>query len=72
MPFAAHVKKHVPDLLIGAVGLITTPQEAEGVLQDGEADVVLFAREILRDVDFPLKAAQELDVAVGTSVQYER
>lgn len=72
VPFAAHVKKHVPNLLIGAVGLITTPQEAEGVLQNGEADVVFFARQILRDIDFPLEAAQELGVAVAPAVQYER
>lgn len=72
VPFAAHVKKHVPNLLIGAVGLITTPAEAEGILQNGEADVVLFARQILRDIDFPLEAALELGVAAAPAVQYER
>lgn len=34
--------------------------------------MVLFAREILRDIDFPLKAAEELGVAVSPAVQYER
>lgn len=72
VPFAAHVKKNVPNLLVGAVGLVTTSQEAEGILQDGEADVVLFARQILRDIDFPLEAALELGVAAAPAVQYER
>ncbi|CAE7233526.1 unnamed protein product, partial [Rhizoctonia solani] len=71
LPFAEQIKKEIPELLVGAVGLITEPRQAEGVLQDGKADVVLFARELLRHIDFPLYAAQELGVAVKPTNQYE-
>lgn len=71
-PFAAHIKKHVPNLLIGAVGIITEPHEANEILEDGEADVIFMARQVLRDIDFPLQAAQDLGVAVAPAAQYER
>ena len=41
----------------GAVGLITEPQQAEEIVAAGEADVVLLARELLRDPYWPLRAA---------------
>ncbi|KAF8676819.1 NADH flavin oxidoreductase [Rhizoctonia solani] len=69
--FSARIKKELPDLLVGAVGLITQPQQAEDILQEGKADVVLLARELLRNVDFPLKAAEALGVAVKPANQYE-
>ncbi|KAH7325466.1 NADH:flavin oxidoreductase/NADH oxidase [Rhizoctonia solani] len=69
--FAARIKKEVPNLLVGAVGLITQPQQAEDILQEEKADVVLMARELLRNVDFPLKAAEALGVAVKPANQYE-
>ena len=46
----------------GAVGLITEPEQAEEILATGEADVVLLARELLRDPYWPLHAAQQLEV----------
>ena len=46
---------------IGAVGLITQTHQAEGILADGSADVVLLAREALRDPSWPLRAAAELE-----------
>lgn len=70
--FAEHIKKNVPGLLIGAVGLITNAKQAEEILEKGQADVVLFGREILRNIDFPLTAAQELGVAANPAGQYER
>lgn len=72
VPFAAEIKKNVPGLLIGAVGIITEAKEANDIIENGEADVTFFARELLRNIDFPLKAAQELGVAVAPAVQYER
>ncbi|KZT52821.1 FMN-linked oxidoreductase [Calocera cornea HHB12733] len=72
VPFAAAIKHAVPGLLVGAVGLITDPQQAEDVLKDGKADVVFLARELLRHVDWPLHAARALGVAVHPAVQYER
>ncbi|GMK54448.1 hypothetical protein CspeluHIS016_0110340 [Cutaneotrichosporon spelunceum] len=70
--FAEHLKKNVPGLLIGAVGLITTPQKAEEILDKDQADVVLFGREVLRHIDFPLRAAEHLGVAANPAGQYER
>ncbi|KAG8731892.1 hypothetical protein FRC10_001369 [Ceratobasidium sp. 414] len=72
VPFAERVKREVPDIVVGSVGLITTPRQAENILQDGQADVVLLARELLRHVDFPIYAAQELGVVVKPANQYER
>lgn len=50
-----YIKKNVPNVLVSAVGLITEVQQAEGILQQGKSDVIFLARELLRDVDFPLK-----------------
>jgi 2,4-dienoyl-CoA reductase-like NADH-dependent reductase (Old Yellow Enzyme family) len=41
-------------------------------LEKDEADVIFLARELLRHVDFPLKCAEELEVAVQAAPQYER
>ena len=43
-----------------AVGLITEPHQAEAVLQDGHADLVAMARELMIHADWPLRAAKEL------------
>lgn len=67
-----YIKKNVPNVLVSAVGLITEPKQAEEILQEGKSDVVFLARELLRDVDFPLKAAEELGVVARPAVQYER
>lgn len=48
VPFAEAVKKSVPNVLVGAVGLIFSPQQAEDILQHHQADIVYFAREFLR------------------------
>jgi 2,4-dienoyl-CoA reductase-like NADH-dependent reductase (Old Yellow Enzyme family) len=47
----------------GAVGLITDPEQAEKIVSNGEADVVLLARAALREPAWPLRAAHELGVA---------
>jgi 2,4-dienoyl-CoA reductase-like NADH-dependent reductase (Old Yellow Enzyme family) len=70
-PFAEQVKKQA-DILTGAVGLITTPQEAESIIAEGKADIVLLARQELRDPNFPLRAAHELGEDIAWPVQYER
>ena len=69
--FAESIRRET-GLLTGAVGLITTPAEAEAILANGQADVVLLARAFLREPYFPLLAAQELGVAVEWPAQYER
>ncbi|WVQ82154.1 hypothetical protein IAT38_004282 [Cryptococcus sp. DSM 104549] len=72
LPFAEYLKKAVPNVLIGTVGLITEPKQASDILEENRADVVLLARQVLREVDWPLRAALELGVAVSPAVQYER
>ena len=69
--FAAAIKKDV-DLTTGAVGLITTAQQGEEILQNGEADLIFLARELLRDPYFPLHAAFELGDDIKWHDQYER
>lgn len=71
VPFAETVKKQT-GILTGAVGMITTPQQAEEILSSGQADVIIMAREFLRDPYFPLHAAKALGADVKWPVQYER
>ncbi|ETN87768.1 MULTISPECIES: NADH:flavin oxidoreductase/NADH oxidase [Thermus] len=71
VPFADAVRKRV-GLRTGAVGLITTPEQAETLLQAGSADLVLLGRVLLRDPYFPLRAAKALGVAPEVPPQYQR
>ncbi len=71
VPFAERVKKHA-NILTGAVGLITTAQQANEIIETGKADVVLLARELLRDPYFPLRAATELNQEIEWPKQYDR
>jgi len=72
VPFAEAVKKAHPDISVGAVGMITTPKQANDVLVERKADVVSLARGFLQDPHFVMRAADELGVAVKPAVQYER
>ena len=72
VPFAKAIKKAHPDIIVGTVGMITAPKQANDVVTEGKADVVLLAREFLRDPHFALRAADELGIAVKPAVQYER
>ena len=69
--FAESIKK-ATGILTGAVGLITTPQEAKSIIEENKADLVFMAREFLRNPNFPLTAAHELGVDAVWPVQYER
>lgn len=69
--FAEKIKKET-GILTGAVGLITKANEAKQIIESQQADVVLLARQFLRDPYFPLHAAKELDADVTWPVQYER
>jgi 2,4-dienoyl-CoA reductase-like NADH-dependent reductase (Old Yellow Enzyme family) len=69
--FAERIRREV-GIATGAVGLITTPAEAEAIVASEQADLVLLAREELRDPYFPLHAAHELGADVAWPVQYER
>ncbi len=71
VPFAAQIKKEV-GILTGAVGLITEALQAETILTDQKADLVLFARESLRNPNLGLAFAQELQTNMDWPKQYER
>jgi len=58
--------------MTGAVGLINTAQQAEDILSNGEADLILMARQMLRDPYFPMHAARELGEDIQWTSQYER
>jgi len=71
VPLAERVRREsgVPT---GAVGLITEAKQADDIISEGKADIVLLAREELRDPYFPLHAAKELGVEVEWPKQYLR
>ncbi|MES2446484.1 MAG: NADH:flavin oxidoreductase/NADH oxidase [Bacteroidota bacterium] len=69
--FAAAIKKEV-GIKTGAVGLITDENQAEEILQNGHADLIFMARELLRSPYFPLDAAFKLGDDVKWPAQYER
>jgi 2,4-dienoyl-CoA reductase-like NADH-dependent reductase (Old Yellow Enzyme family) len=71
VPFATAIRERT-GVPTGAVGLITEPAQAEAIVAGGQADVVLLARELLRDPYWPLRAARALGVRVDWPVQYER
>lgn len=71
VPFAEKIKKET-GILTGAVGLITEAMQAEEIVATGKADLVLFARESLRDPNLGLNFAKELAVEVEWPVQYGR
>ena len=55
-----------------AVGLITEPEQADHIIQTGEADAVFMAREFLRNPRFPFYAAEKLGVKVQWPLPIER
>ena len=69
--FAEKVKKE-SGILTGAVGLITEAEQADAIIQNGQADLIFIARELLRDPYFPLRAAHELGYEVKWPDQYLR
>jgi 2,4-dienoyl-CoA reductase-like NADH-dependent reductase (Old Yellow Enzyme family) len=71
VPFAATIRAGA-GVMTGAVGLVTDPAQAETIVRTGQADVVLLARELLRDPRWPLRAARALGVEGPWPRQYER
>jgi 2,4-dienoyl-CoA reductase-like NADH-dependent reductase (Old Yellow Enzyme family) len=71
VPFAQRIRKD-SGILTGAVGMITTAEQATSIIASGEADIVLLARELLRDPYFPIHAAQALGTPPVVPVQYMR
>jgi 2,4-dienoyl-CoA reductase-like NADH-dependent reductase (Old Yellow Enzyme family) len=71
VPFAARIRREA-GIATGAVGMITTPAQAREILDHGDADLIIMAREFLRDPYFPRRAAQELGVEIKPPQQYLR
>ena len=71
VPFAERIRREA-GVPVGAVGLITESSQAEEIIARGQADVVVMARELLRDPRFPLRAARELGADIPWPPQYER
>jgi 2,4-dienoyl-CoA reductase-like NADH-dependent reductase (Old Yellow Enzyme family) len=70
-PFAARIRQEA-GILSGAVGMITSPAQADHIVRTEQADLVLLARELLRDPYWPLRAAKELRHEVPAPPQYAR
>jgi 2,4-dienoyl-CoA reductase-like NADH-dependent reductase (Old Yellow Enzyme family) len=71
VPFAERIRRET-GMPTGAVGLITTPQQADDIVRSGKADLVLLARELLRDPYFALHAASALGEKPAPPPQYAR
>jgi len=70
VPYSEQVR--TTGILTGAVGLITGSEQANAIIQNGQADIVSLAREFLRTPYFPLQAAAELGQDIKWPLQYER
>lgn len=70
VPFSEAVRK--TGILTGTVGFITSAEQAESILRDEKADLILLGRELLRNPYFPLLAAKELGEDITWPVQYLR
>jgi 2,4-dienoyl-CoA reductase-like NADH-dependent reductase (Old Yellow Enzyme family) len=73
VPGAAAVKSGA-GIAVAAVGMVTEPEQAQAILSEGKADMILLARAVLRDPYWPLHAAAKLGrtEALGVPPQYER
>lgn len=69
--FADRIRRET-GIATGAVGMITSPEQADQIIRTGQADMVLLARELLRDPYWAMRAAKRLHQPVPTPVQYER
>jgi 2,4-dienoyl-CoA reductase-like NADH-dependent reductase (Old Yellow Enzyme family) len=71
VPIAERVKRET-GMPTAAVGLITAPEQAEQIVRSGQADLIVMARELLRDPYWPLHAAQRLRQEPAVPSQYLR
>ena len=71
VPFSQSIRREA-GIATAAVGMITDPAQADQIVRNGEADMVLLAREFLRDPYWPLSAARELGHAMSWPAQYLR
>ncbi|GIW91823.1 MAG: oxidoreductase [Pirellulaceae bacterium] len=71
VPFAAQVRREA-NIATAAVGLITRAEHADAIVRNGDADLVLLGRELLRDPHWPLRAARALGHDLAPPPQYLR
>jgi 2,4-dienoyl-CoA reductase-like NADH-dependent reductase (Old Yellow Enzyme family) len=71
VPFAERIRREA-GLPTAAVGLIREASQADQIIRQGQADIVLLARQMLREPYWPLKAARELGVKIDWPAQYTR
>jgi len=71
VPLSARIRREAA-IPTAAVGMITDPAHAESILASGEADVIALARALLRDPQWPLRAASELGADVEWPAQLRR
>jgi 2,4-dienoyl-CoA reductase-like NADH-dependent reductase (Old Yellow Enzyme family) len=71
VPFAEQIRQRT-GILTGAVGMITNASQADAILNGDKADVVILAREFLRQPYWPLAVARDLGFPVTWPVQYLR
>src|SRR6478752_6942365 len=69
--FAERIRREA-EIMTGAVGMITSPVQAEHIIRTQQADAVIMAREFLRDPYWALRAARELEQPIAWPVQYLR
>ncbi|MBM4186726.1 MAG: NADH:flavin oxidoreductase/NADH oxidase [Gemmatimonadetes bacterium] len=70
-PFAERIRREA-QIATGTVGFVTAPEQADQIVRTGQADVVLLARELLRDPYWPLRAAVKLGQVPAVPPQYRR
>lgn len=70
-PFAERIKKEA-GIMTGAVGLITTTEQAENIIANEQADLIFLARQLLREPYFALHAAHDLGIDIPWPPQYDR
>ena len=71
VPFAQQIRREA-GVMTAAVGMITGPTQADQIIRNGDADLVLLARELLREPYWPLRAARELGQPMAWPAQYLR
>jgi 2,4-dienoyl-CoA reductase-like NADH-dependent reductase (Old Yellow Enzyme family) len=69
--FAERIRKEA-DIMTAAVGMLTEATQVDHIVRSGQADLVLLARELLRDPYWPLHAAHQLGIDVQWPNQYQR
>jgi 2,4-dienoyl-CoA reductase-like NADH-dependent reductase (Old Yellow Enzyme family) len=71
VPFAERIRREA-GVATAAIGMISAPAQADQIIRNGQADIALLARELLRDPYWPLRAARELGEPMSWPAQYLR